>query len=382
MSLSQLIEVLDRAGVDLDANAILDAIWLARQEPSFDIVHEEGAQNPVQSPVEPDKRMTLPLKRGSQEKTSEPVVEREQGFAMDGAPTLPIFAGVTQGAGRRASAFSTIAASPLFDTLSFQRALRPFRDRVAGRDAEIVDEEATAERSAEVSAGRALRVVPVVVPARERWFQVDLVTEEDPAAEVWREVLAAFAQAMRNSGAFRDVREWKLDLGPAGNGPATLHAPGGAVLPAAALAGERRLILFASHGCSTHWSSGAYAALLYKWARDCAVALIQLLPGPMGLHRAGRGSRSGDDPCCRRRQRATRDRAVLVDAPGRNDAGHVIPAGGLLAQGRRRVGRDADGARWPRAGHPADTTPRRQPAAARAPRRKRGDHSATRRRTS
>ncbi|MGT2445908.1 SAV_2336 N-terminal domain-related protein (plasmid) [Ensifer adhaerens] len=127
-------------------------------------------------------------------------------------------------------------------------------------------------------AGR-MRVFPVTTPVYERWFDVDLVVEDDAATELWRETLRALAQTLRNSGAFRDVREWKLELPSAGRPAPLLHGAGGASIHAKALKGsERRIVLFASHGSSLHWSTGANSALLTDWATSCAVALFHLLP--------------------------------------------------------------------------------------------------------
>ncbi|TBA29366.1 response regulator [Rhizobium ruizarguesonis] len=288
MNLGELIDVLDGAGVNADAFAILDAIWLA---------HEMRSRSPpIEAEANGDGSTLLPdgprplrqpfvergKKRGATHGKKSDLAridERPDAQPPEDPSRLPVYpSGDPFGGSRRAAAISTGGAFTVFDSLGFLRALRPFRQKIASRQGYTVDEEATAQMTAEASVRGATRVFPVTAPLSERWFEVDLVTEDDAATALWRESLEEFANTLRVSGAFRNVREWRLEVGTA-RGLDKLHAAGGATIPTQALYGNgRRLVLFASHGSSRHWSNGIYERVLSDWCLDCSVALLHLLP--------------------------------------------------------------------------------------------------------
>jgi len=183
--------------------------------------------------------------------------------------------------GRRASPIAIGAASPMSDRLALMRAFRPLHQRWhSSRDHEL-DEERTADLTAEIRAVQSDALLPVLRPRREAWFEVDLILEADDAILLWSDTLAAFAQALRDTGAFRSVRRWRLlfERDTTGAERPMLQNMSGGRMPASTLNGaERRLILFATHGSDHRWRTGHYATLLANWSKASAVAILPLLP--------------------------------------------------------------------------------------------------------
>jgi hypothetical protein len=110
-----------------------------------------------------------------------------------------------------------------------------------------LDEESTVEVTAELPIDSG-QVFPVFRPSMVPWFDVDLVYEDDPAIELWSELLREFGQMLQDTGAFRIVRRWRLRLPPseavsrAGSFTArdpVLEAPPGLVFLAEASQEER-----------------------------------------------------------------------------------------------------------------------------------------------
>ena len=143
-----------------------------------------------------------------------------------------------------------------------------------------IDEEETVESTA----GLGGHFYPVTRAAQERWYAVDVIAEDDPAILLWRETLREFSQLLRDTGAFQDVREWHLRVEPperaGADTVAALESPEGARVSPRFVTGTgtRRLLLFATHGASTHWLDGAYKQVLEAWLSTSTVALLHLLP--------------------------------------------------------------------------------------------------------
>ncbi|MGW4385191.1 FxSxx-COOH system tetratricopeptide repeat protein [Streptomyces sp. NPDC004685] len=154
------------------------------------------------------------------------------------------------------------------------RALRPFNRRVRDRHRQALDEEATAERAAELG-----QWSPVLNGVPDRWFEVALVVEQSVSMSVWQGVARELFTLLQRQGAFADLRIWRLDTGDgksavlrpesggARRGPAELFHPEG-----------RRLILVLSDCVGDAWAGGAVPRLLHTWARRAPVAVLQPLP--------------------------------------------------------------------------------------------------------
>ena len=125
-------------------------------------------------------------------------------------------------------------------------------------------------------------------PVQEPWFDVELVLEDDPAIELWRDTLHDFCQMLGDTGAFRAIRTWHLRMQEPGVASvdrlpaAYLETPAGARVATRTLAGRgvRRLILFATHGDSPAWLDGRYVQVIAPWLASASVAILHLFDRP------------------------------------------------------------------------------------------------------
>lgn len=207
---------------------------------------------------------------------------------------------------------SDIRPGVLREPLRFARALRPFNRRIRSPHRQLLDDEQTAARSAELG-----RWSPVLVDEPDRWFEVALVVEQSVSMAVWRGVAEELAELLRRQGAFPDVRIWRLDtrggkaaqLRPESSGPP--RAPEELFHPRG-----RRLILLMSDCVGDAWAAGTVPRLLHRWARRAPVAVLQPLPSRLW------------DLC----EAVPRDVRVRADAPGLANAHLLLRHGGRWAR--------------------------------------------------
>ncbi|WP_052709964.1 tetratricopeptide repeat protein [Azospirillum thiophilum] len=294
MRLDALLVHLERAGLANDTAGLLDALWLATRGRVLTL-HNAATEKPAKPALPPASAGVLPPARSETGVQAIELPESERLERPDAAseaepcgvpPTDTVLypPGMPDDGGRPGSLAAIPAAHTLSERLPLTWALRPFRQAWPSRRDVELDEARTAAQTAELRQILPHALALALRPRPERWFQVDLVMEDAETAGVWAGPLRDFAALLRDSGAFRSVRRWRLRLNraPTGSAPRPmLEAPGGALVPTARLAGDRRrLILFASHGLSGHWRNGHYAKLLTGWSRGTCVALLHLLPPP------------------------------------------------------------------------------------------------------
>ena len=293
--IARYIEALRRGGADPSAEEIADALWLLLQinprEGEVVVLPPEEAREPQPPPrtskveaVAQDKR--LPEEKESTEHRG-PTADGEQ--PPPGVELLPGTAG--DGAGRSGALLKTQQATALPGAPEIARVLRPFRRRVPSRTMQVIDEQATAQRTAEE------RMLSVVVrPARTRWLAVDLVIDESASMAIWRRTVLAFRRLLVRLGAFRDVRVWGLNADSPSDLPLYTGLPTGKRVDPPHSLNElvdpsgQHLILIVSDCVSPGWHSGAVARTiagwpggadvpeLAGWGRTNPVALVQMLP--------------------------------------------------------------------------------------------------------
>ncbi|MFE3199577.1 SAV_2336 N-terminal domain-related protein [Embleya sp. NPDC059237] len=280
----------DPAGVTVDA--VLDWAWLtavidtsggppaAAAEIATPAGPAPAAPGPAppsvpgpEPPPAPIARRPPPAVRGPRPETSlaftavpdsvESIEQIGTGRAAATAPRLPAWLDEAR----------PPAASILPDRLELARLLRRLRRHGAAPDAVVLDEEATAEHAALTDL-----IVPVLEPARERWFELALVVDTAPSIAPWRRLLAEFTRLVSGNGTFRAVRSWSLDTDVPGR--AVLRTPFGTPAQPAAPAGPtgRRIIMVITDGVGRAWSHPQTAAMLASWGRQCPVVLLNLLP--------------------------------------------------------------------------------------------------------
>lgn len=288
MTLDAFIAGLTRGGLDLDVENVLDALWLAQQPRALVIdfaIAEHDAGDPETS-REPSKHRT---KRKKPPPAPLPQPENRSLADESAANSAQVFAenvGEDAHKTHRASPVSIPAAQALPGRLALARSLRPFLQRWRSHRDLDINEELTVERTAELDR----YLYPVFRPRLERWFDASVVIEDEPAVAVWSDTLRDFCQTLRETGAFQDVRLWRLRFPKArsathaaaatdGSPEPYLETPaGGKVSTQVLTGGTRRLIFFATHGSSSRWFDGSYARVLASWTGKCSVVLLHLLP--------------------------------------------------------------------------------------------------------
>ncbi|MFF9860838.1 SAV_2336 N-terminal domain-related protein [Streptomyces tendae] len=304
--LEELIGRLRRAGLDVTAEDVADAVWLARRlgaAPSGAVGRPDPTTGPDRGPGSDPGSGSESEPGGTSERGSEtPPASPDPAAAADGAarpdpdPTVPgtrastpvplRTAGTATRRGDDGGTHVTVpvrapAASALPGLLGLEKALRTVgRYRVAGTEYTDggLDEEATAERAAVTGF-----VLPVTRPGRSRRSDMRLLVDTGPAMAVWGQLVEELRQACQQSGAFAAVQVHHLHADAAGSpaiGPAAepgralrlrspdeLHDPSG-----------RSVTLLISDCVGTLWQSGGAQRLLRRWPRSSPLAIVQPLP--------------------------------------------------------------------------------------------------------
>jgi esterase/lipase superfamily enzyme len=281
MNVELLIKALYGAETDLQVEDILDALWLATRGRTLTLHAVSAPPPPTPLPppadeVAPDVVPPIaPPGGGGSRGVEETPPEADA--------STPVYAAGEASAGEdnvKASPVSLPAGHALTGRLLLSRALRPFLQRWPSRHQQVLDEERTAEATAELRG----QLYPVFSPLQERWFDVNVVLEDDPVIGLWRDTLRDFSQILRDTGAFRDVGSWRLRMSDERTAPGqarktpVLESPTRRYTRTTALAGAgtRRLVFFATHGFSGRWLDGSYARLIAPWLRGASVVILHL----------------------------------------------------------------------------------------------------------
>ncbi|MFF3500057.1 FxSxx-COOH system tetratricopeptide repeat protein [Streptomyces sp. NPDC003247] len=170
-------------------------------------------------------------------------------------------------------------------TRELTRALRPFKRTVDSATEEELDEERTAD-----AAALSRRWIPRFRPVRERWMDAVLVADVSSSMAIWRRTVAEFEQAVRHTGAFRDIRVHTVD----GDRPAETDPPWhpGRPHPAGRRPDRgwpdrgRLVVLVLTDGVGPGWRGGRAARLLDDWTPHASVAVVHVLAQAV-WHRTG-----------------------------------------------------------------------------------------------
>jgi hypothetical protein len=193
--IERLLAALTELGLEPSAEDVQDALWLALIAGDFDVptwtrtthrvrpVSEEPGQPPPEPGPGPPATDTSPPDEPPASITVH--TERPGRGEPQAPPTTVRVAG----------------ASPLPGTLDIARAVRPFRRRVPSRFLQLVDEEATSDRSA-----RDDLWIPVMRPTPARWLELALIVDGSPSMAIWEPTVRELQRLLEREGAFRDVR--------------------------------------------------------------------------------------------------------------------------------------------------------------------------------
>ncbi|QEI41557.1 Serine/threonine-protein kinase pkn1 [Dolichospermum sp. UHCC 0315A] len=288
--MNRLIKLLQHLELDMSAEEIADAIWLANQIKlplaitSVDEVNQANQISQTEISKLPQRESYQNLD-ASDDSTVENIQETTaKAYTKDGVDSISQSNSTEKPTSEKSEPassgvpFKSPAVAALPNALEIGRSLRPLMRKVPSRIKFVLDEENTAQQIAENDVW-----IPVLKPARERWLDLVIVVEENRATVVWEETINEFRKLMERHGAFRNVYTWNLctnDGKPQffhqqrkatkkqrSRSPKELLEPNG-----------RRLILLISDCISSLWWEGEIHNLLELWSKQVSVTILQLLP--------------------------------------------------------------------------------------------------------
>ncbi|MFF2009280.1 SAV_2336 N-terminal domain-related protein [Streptomyces sp. NPDC058195] len=282
--LAEALRVLSACGHELDADQLLDVLWLARSLPAGPgaPLHRERAEepSPVTGPDADGQEAPVPRPPAESDDSGLPDLTAPSLYAAARQPAAPEPARARPGRdSRKAMPVRIPKEKALADELALGRALRPLRRRRDSRHLMEIDEELTAAEFAQTGLADVVQR-----PVRERWLSLVLLVDDGLSMLLWHRLGAELRALLERLGAFRVTRVLGLDTG--GVRP-RLHArpfrPDGPGLPLSTVndASGRTLLLVVSDGMGAAWRSGAMHALLTRRAARGPVAVLHTLPPEM-----------------------------------------------------------------------------------------------------
>ena len=289
--MNALLNALNRIELEPTADEFADLVWLAtyitpapRDEvasAASETFTESEAQEQLATPIGAANRADSVPYTLINPIASSPTQRAGQLFAAGSVPssanredTLP---------------FRSPSAPALPGTLGLERALRPLMRKVPSRTETRLNEEATAERSAEERL-----LLPILEPVAECWLEAAILVDESRSMGIWRQTIGELREILERHGAFRRVQTWGL-VSPSDSKQEIALYAGSPLAPGAKRSTSsrtrhpnelieptrRRLLLVVSDCVDPAWYDGRMARLLDPWTASCPVALVQMLPRRM-----------------------------------------------------------------------------------------------------
>ncbi|WP_128983881.1 SAV_2336 N-terminal domain-related protein [Streptomyces roseicoloratus] len=287
--LAALANVLAQAGEEPPTGRELaELLWLARQMGvGADRRGTTADPEPREAEVPPDESAPSAFETGhhpAEPPHPEPPFASPRPSPRSAAPRIPLRApapyaprAVPESAAGHAPLLAP-APPMLARPLALQRSLRPLRRTVPSGSGRELDETATADRIASLSApgsGRRLWL-PVLRPRQERRLHLWIVVDSGPTMSMWRPLARELRTAFAQTGAFRTLDV--LRLGEDGRLPRRHRERG------------RTAVLVLSDAMGPQWRDGAagprWRGALAALAAEGPVALLQPLPERMWRHTA------------------------------------------------------------------------------------------------
>jgi hypothetical protein len=260
MSVAAVIKALHGASIQPTGREIAEALWLAQYlaapvraddglstAGTADAGDAQAGGLAAESPPSPAGRVSLSARTSTAEDS--PI----RGHPI-GIPAIP----------------------GLHQRQDIQRAFRPLRRYGPSRRHRVIDEDTTAAFIANTGIW-----TPVTRPARERWFDAVLVIDTSPSMDLWLPLIADLRAVLVSTGAFRDVRTWRLKPQQRG----VVFPPGlsaSARSPRELIDGAgRRLFFVVTDGAADGWHDNSATSILSEWGSTGPVAVLQPLPERM-----------------------------------------------------------------------------------------------------
>ncbi|MFG2135976.1 SAV_2336 N-terminal domain-related protein [Streptomyces sp. NPDC048650] len=288
--LGELVGRLTAAGVPADARSMADALWLAQW-----ITPDPAGAAAHPGPPPGDGREPAGFSVGA---VGEPPGASGTDPAATGAPAADPAAADPHRPDRpadllprhddraadpdhlRLGEIAVPIASAFPGLLPLQRAMRPvqrYHPPTAPARREL-DDDATAELSA-----HAEMVIPVLRGVHRRTAALRLLMDGSSSMAVWEQMLHDLRQVCERVGAFRDVTVHYLHPHGPDVGVAAAPGAGRPLRPADQLHDPtgHHLTLVISDCAGPLWEDGRMQRLLYRWAADAPLAVVQPLPQRM-----------------------------------------------------------------------------------------------------
>ncbi|MUG93071.1 SUMF1/EgtB/PvdO family nonheme iron enzyme [Scytonema sp. UIC 10036] len=275
--IDKLIAALGK-NLDITTTEVADILWLAlKYKGDGEEASVVGSDSKSKNREKPSTPAASPSPTASSSKTE---------------PTAEVYAETNRQTNRKGDTLPIKVpdASSLPQSLKLARALRPLMQKISSGTKTVIDEQATAHRTAENRI-----CIPVLKPALEPWFDLALVVDESKSMIFWRKTVQELQKLLEYCGAFRDVRTWRLVTNSKGKvvlqrgigkkvsdrqrgidkqvphrrfyDPRELIDPSG-----------QRLILVVSDCISPIWHDGKAISVLKTWVKQNPVAIVQMLP--------------------------------------------------------------------------------------------------------
>jgi hypothetical protein len=267
--IEKLLAAFAADGTEADAEEIVDILWLAARMRA----------TPQPPPAEqPDPPPHAPIQHPPRElaSSSTPPVDTPAArlYTAD-KPDAARHSKSDQDGGERGVPVRVPRAASMDQPLAVMRSFKSIGRRSTGGPGDLLDEQATVERSIEQ-----MMLSPVLTSDEHSWVDLALVVDTHHSMLLWTDVVDELRQILARSGVFRDIRTWLLTGTEAGGTPrvaprrdAALRHP----LEIAAPSG-RRLILVLTDTVASGWHGAALQKVLRGWCAHNSVAVLNVLP--------------------------------------------------------------------------------------------------------
>lgn len=278
MDITQVLTILEAAGIDLTGREIAEAVWLAQFLPQLPVSNSLNETQDINDTSEfvgsnfTEEAKTV-LSKVPERESGTDLYSNNQINTQNNTPTSNIVP---------AAKVRIYSGRALPNARAIARALRPLMRRIPSKIDYELDEKATAQQIAEKYLLNLRVWAPVLKPAPTRWLEVALVVDNSTSMAVWQPVADELYSLLVRQGAFRDVRMWRLDT-ESEMAPQLFYANNDIESAPRSYqelfdASGKRLIIVLSDCVSKAWQDKRMFSWLAKLAPRANVTILQVWP--------------------------------------------------------------------------------------------------------